>query len=429
MSKSITIQIALLLTTGILLSACKTLRVPEKHVAVPETQPVELWRAVVDEYAAYKDYNNLIANDSTLYMKAGSIKAVDLKTRKPIWTYAHRSGAKLSDDNAILLGNRLYFLMGRNLMSYNVSTQKAKYYNDSCDLLREPPVGGYGRLYFGQNGPQEDEFLRCVDAITGKTQWRTYSYSNHIPVVGDSLLVDIIYKKEIVAKTPAEMEEEMKELGHPVAPEKEVQVQYLAALHPITGQEVFSCKADSSEYYYEKYAVGEGRIVSLCRKSIAGPGRHGAWGYNFAHVVCLDRQGNELWRYDLGRAGERISQESAIIHGGRVYIFYDKTITLDLSTGMPLWTSELIPIRHTTVVSAVSNALLIQNDRVISALNAKTGKLMWELRPEETAKEQKERGASGSKILLCPDIINGTIYVLCGSQLIAYGQGGVSEAK
>ncbi len=399
------------LATVLMLAGCKSLKIGEpRATAVPTEKPTELWRSMVDKYAHLRKYEQLIGTDSMVYMVSDVLKGVDLQTRKAKWTYLHASGAMI-ESVASLYDGCLLFDFHRNPMTFDTRTRKPRFY-DSCYPLRHAPVAGYGMMYFEQDGEDSyaDDYLRCIDFKTGKAQWQVLASASHRPVVGDSLVVDVIYKKKMVAKTQEEMEEEMREVGHPVDPEREVKEPFLAGLHPLDGHTIFMRGVDSG--YYSQYAVGEGAIVSLALQTVdLGKRKRAKKGYAF----CLDRQGKEKWNFRFSQSEKAVSQQAAIINNGRVYLFFDKTYALDLQSGRLLWKSDVVPTWRGAMAAAVSNAVLVLNHGKITALSAKTGQVMWELEP-------KDDGQKRHQVLLCPQIIDGKLYVLAGRYLIAYGK-------
>ncbi len=357
----------LLLSTAILfMLSCKTVK-KANLVLAPTEKPTEIWSAAISKWAGIK-YKNLIATDSIIYVvKRGGLMAFDLNTRKIKWEKSLEMGFVSSD--AILQDGLLMFLHERSIDVFDAETGKRKWYD--FDLIYEGLSSKYGKIYFED---ESNEKLHCIDNKTGRVIWkRPILFNRDKPLVADSIVIN------------------------PSSPE---------AFNAINGKKIVLNPTDSAAYRYKQAAIGEGAITYLCLQE-----KYREWVKGYA--VCFDYKGNEKWRFKLQKTTKSTSKQSSIICNNRVYVFLDKTYVLDLATGKLLWTSDIAPKSERDNVVATSNALLILNNKVIYALNAKTGTKMWELKPED--KESKNY-----TVLLCPNIIDKTIYVLCGKKIMAF---------
>ncbi len=376
-----------ILLVVIVFTSCKTRKV-NNLVLAPTKKPVEIWSEEVNKHYPLDLYKNIIATDSVIYIiHAWSIKAFDLNTHKLKWKYITESSRIKS--KAVLNNNFLFFTKGENVLSYDIATGKEKWYDDFYPVHSELAVD-YGMIYFDQD-TEEGGNLRGADAKTGKVKWEqpTGGWRNS-PIIADSMVVIPIFRKEKEKNT-------------------EVDVNYLSVFNAINGQEIFRSKSDDASYHYSQYSIGEGAIVTLYLQKQHK--QHETKGY----VVCFDYKGNEKWHFQLKKTTKGVSNVHSIIRDNRVYVFFDKTYAFDLKTGKELWHSDIAPSYSGSNAVATSNALLIQANKEIHAFNPKTGTKMWTLKPED-----KDLPSHKNKVYLCPNVINKTIYVLCGYKLIAF---------
>ncbi len=398
-------KILLILAVVVVVTSCRTNRL-NNVVLAPSEKPVEVWREEVNKHYPLDRYKNIIATDSVIYIIHNwSIKAFDLNTHKLKWKYTKNAKIK----SKAVLDNNFLFFTNDNVLAYNITDGKEKRYEGFYPVHSEI-AAGYGLVYFDQD-TEEGGKLRCADAKTGKVKWEqpTGGWRNS-PIVADSMVVIPIFRKEQVKKTEAEIKKEQEESNspYPVEPEKEIKVHYLGVFNAINGQEIFRSKPDSLSYYYNQYTIGEEAVVASCLKRKRRK-------YVKGYVVCFDYKGNEKWRFQLKKTTKGVSSMNSIIRDKRVYVFFDKTYVLDLKTGKELWQSNISPSYRGSNAVATSNALLILANKKIYALNSKTGEKMWELKPED-----KDLPSYKNRVFLCPNIIDKTIYVICGYKLIAF---------
>jgi outer membrane protein assembly factor BamB len=115
------------------------------------------------------------------------ISAIDVQSGAVAWQFDGK--ASMSDTTPVALpGNRVLIQTWANSSMYDTSASPRELWtNDELSAAGSPPVV-HGEYLYGFGG-NSTEFLKCVEAATGKVRWSNRIYRGFAALAGDTLVV------------------------------------------------------------------------------------------------------------------------------------------------------------------------------------------------------------------------------------------------